>query len=66
MSILHMHECSSIIYIYPTIVQTGNGNEMETGNWKLKVELETEIEMQPLSCCSQVILGANVHKLCGH
>ena len=30
--------------------KVGNGNEMETrnGNWKLK----TEIEMQPLSCCS--------------
>ena len=34
--------------------KAGNGNEMETGNgnWKLK----TEMEMQPLSCCSHSML----------
>ena len=26
--------------------------EMETGNWKLETELETEMETQPFSCCS--------------
>ena len=30
-----------------------NGIEMETGNWKLK----TEVEMQPHSCCSHSNVG---------
>ena len=26
------------------------GNGIETGNWKLETELETEMKTQPLSC----------------
>ena len=31
-------------------METGNGNEMETGNGNQKVK--TEMETQPLHCCS--------------
>ena len=52
MCILHMHRWSSIIIVIGIHIPNNSGH-ME--------KQEMEMEMQPLSCCSQAILGAGVH-----